>query len=78
LISTRGEASAATLEGDRLMKTFASAVLAATIAAAAVTPALACPYSNKEASLTDKDSYKTAQNETKKDSDAKDSDAKAQ
>ncbi|WP_020179767.1 hypothetical protein [Methylopila sp. M107] len=54
------------------MKSFASAVLAAAIAAAASAPALACPASNKEATLTDKDSYKTAaKTETKQESEKK-------
>lgn len=47
------------------MKAFASTLLAAALTVAVAAPAMACPYSNKQASLTDKDSYKSAENQSK-------------
>lgn len=43
------------------MKTFASTLLAAALAIAVTAPAAACPYSNKQASLTNGGSYENAQ-----------------
>lgn len=45
------------------MKTLASTLLAAAFAIATVGAASACPYSNKQASLTDSGSYESAQNQ---------------
>ena len=43
------------------MTSFASAMLAAALTVAVAAPAIACPMTDKQASLTDSGSYKTAQ-----------------
>lgn len=43
------------------MTSFASAILAAALTVAVAAPALACPMTDKQASLTNGGSYKSAQ-----------------